>query len=366
MSVLEVRDVSKRYDSADAYAVHDVSLSMRRGEVLAVVGESGCGKTTLLRLIAGLEVPTAGEILLNGHLASTPKGVVPPELRGVGIVFQDYALFPHLTVLANVEFGLQRLPRSLRRNRAVEALVLVGLEDYARRFPHELSGGQQQRVALARALAPGPSLLLLDEPFSNLDIVLKTQVRTEIGAILKAAKTTALFVVHDLDDVLSVADRIAILKHGALQQIDTPQAVYENPVDEYVARLFGATNLLPGTPRGAGFDTPLGYIATDAARGHRTPVMLSVRPQDVTLAGDDDGGTPATVRQTRFRGDHQEIVVALEGGVELLVRVRADLAVRSGDTLKVRLQPGAVRVLGSAPEHISSQGDPERLRRTEF
>jgi iron(III) transport system ATP-binding protein len=363
MSVLEVRAVSKRYDGATSFAVRDVSLTVQRGEVLAVVGESGCGKTTLLRLIAGLEVPTEGQVLLNGHVASTPRGVVPPERRGVGIVFQDYALFPHLNVLANVEFGLQSLTRPLRRNRALDALALVGLADYAQRFAHELSGGQQQRVALARALAPRPTLLLLDEPFSNLDIVLKAQVRAEIGSILQAAGTTALFVVHDLEDVLSVADRIAILKDGALQQIDTPQAVYERPVDEYVARLFGVTNLLPGVPRGDGFDTPLGYVATAAAHGHGEPVTLSVRPQDIEIAPCANGSTTAanggtgrqdrskgTVRRTRFRGDHQEIVVAVSTAdgttIELVAHARADRQVRVGDIVRLTLTPGAIRVLG--------------------
>jgi iron(III) transport system ATP-binding protein len=342
MNVLEVRGVSKRYGGTGAFAIRDVSLAVVRGEVLAVVGESGCGKTTLLRLIAGLEVPTEGEVLLNGHVASTPAGVVPPERRGVGIVFQDYALFPHLNVLGNVEFGLQNLARSLRRNRALEALSLVGLTDYGQRFPHELSGGQQQRVALARALAPRPSLLLLDEPFSNLDIVLRTQVRTEIGAILERANTTAVFVVHDLEDVLSVADRIAILKNGALQQIGSPQAVYEKPVDEYVARLFGATNLLPGTPRGDGFDTPIGFLPSSAASGLSDPVTLSLRPSDIEILHGGEG-TEATVIGTRYRGDHMEVSLAVGSHV---LAARYGGALSAGTVVRVRAHGSAVRVLG--------------------
>lgn len=350
MNVLEVRSVAKRYGGGGSFAVRDVSLTVAQGEVLAVVGESGSGKTTLLRLIAGLEVPTAGEVLLNGVVASSPRGCAPPERRGVGLVFQDYALFPHLTVVDNVAFGLHGLNRARRPDRALQTLELVGLRDYARRYPHELSGGQQQRVALARALAPQPALLLLDEPFSNLDVVLRAQVRDEIGQILRAAGTTALFVVHDLDDVLSIADRIAILKHGTLQQIDTPEAVYHRPVDEYVARLFGTTNLLPGIPRGAGFDTPLGYVAAPDAREHTAPVTLSIRPQDVEITGPGGEGTLATVRQTRFRGDHQEVVLVLttESGAahELLLHARADRPLGIGEALRVRPLPGAVRVLG--------------------
>jgi iron(III) transport system ATP-binding protein len=350
MNVLEVRSVAKRYGGSGSHAIRDVSLAVSRGEVLAVVGESGSGKTTLLRLIAGLEVPTAGEVLLNGILASSPRGCAPPEQRGVGLVFQDYALFPHLTVLENVLFGLHALARSARRERAGQALDLVGLAAFAGRYPHELSGGQQQRVALARALAPGPSLLLLDEPFSNLDIVLRAQVRDEVGHILRAAGTTALFVVHDLEDVLSIADRIAILKHGRLQQIGTPEAVYHRPVDEYVARLFGTTNLLPGTPAGDGFDTPIGHVTLEGAGRHAGAVTLSIRPQDVEIVPAGTAGIPAMVRQTRFRGDHQEIVLSLAGdngsAHELLVHTRADREVRVGDTVAVRPLPGAVRVLG--------------------
>lgn len=348
--VLETRALSKRYGASPTYALRDVAVTVQRGEVLAVVGESGCGKTTLLRLIAGLEVPTSGEVLLQGSVASSARGVVAPEKRGVGIVFQDYALFPHLNVLDNVTFGLHSLRRRARRERGLETLSLVGMGEYASRYPHELSGGQQQRVALARALAPRPALLLLDEPFSNLDVVLKAHVREEIGQIIRETGTTALFVVHDLEDVLSVADRIAILKQGALQQIDTPHAVYERPVDEYVARLFGSTNLLPATPRGAGFDTPIGYIATDAARGRRTPVTVSIRPQDVEIAPQSAGGTAATVRQTRFRGDHQEVVVTVSNGggapYELVLHTRADRRFHVGDTILVRPVSGAVRVLG--------------------
>jgi iron(III) transport system ATP-binding protein len=350
MNVLEVRSIAKRYGGADSYAIRDVSLTVTRAEVLAVVGESGSGKTTLLRLIAGLEVPNAGEVVLNGTVASSPRGCTAPEQRGVGLVFQDYALFPHLTVLENVMFGLHALGRSRRRERARQALELVGLQTFATATRTSCQGGQQQRVALARALAPQPALLLLDEPFSNLDVVLRAQVRDEVGQILRTAGTTALFVVHDLEDVLSIADRIAILKHGRLQQIDTPEAVYHRPVDEYVARLFGTTNLLPGAPRDGGSTRPIGFVALPGAASYSGAVTLSIRPQDVEIAGPESDGTPAIVRQTRFRGDHQEVVLSLgtASGTshELLLHTRADRQVRVGETLRVRPLPGAVRVLG--------------------
>jgi iron(III) transport system ATP-binding protein len=370
MKVLEARRLSKRYGTSADYALHDVSLTVNSGEVVAVVGESGSGKTTLLRLVAGLEIPTEGEVLLNGHVASSARGCVPPERRGVGIVFQDYALFPHLTVLDNVAFGLQSLRRRQQRERALQALSMVGLLEYAARFPHELSGGQQQRVALARAMAPQPALLLLDEPFSNLDVMLKEQVREEVGEIIRRAGTTAIFVVHDLDDVLSVADRIAILRGGALQQMDSPAAVYRNPADEYVARLFGTTNLLPATVSEGGFDTPLGFIASSEARDRSGSVVLSLRPQDLTIApgghaaarmgdpgkmtgvgGPDTAGSGvgAVVRQARFRGDYQEVVCVLAeeaGGHTLVAHQPAELPVSPGEAIRLRVVPAAVRVLG--------------------
>jgi iron(III) transport system ATP-binding protein len=373
MKVLEARHLSKRYGNSTQYALRDVSLGVNSGEVVAVVGESGSGKTTLLRLVAGLEIPTEGEVLLNGHVASSPRGSVPPERRGVGIVFQDYALFPHLTVLDNVSFGLQSLRRRQQRERALQALSMVGLLEYAARFPHELSGGQQQRVALARAMAPQPALLLLDEPFSNLDVMLKEQVREEVGDIIRKAGTTAIFVVHDLDDVLSVADRIAILRGGTLQQMDTPAAVYRNPADEYVARLFGTTNLVPATVTDGGFDSPVGFIASPTAHGRSGSVVLSLRPQDLAITpqtgiseaavrtrggngdsrsragGGGSGGVLASVRQTRFRGDHQEVVCVLDeeaGGHTLIAHQQADVPVRAGESVRLRVLPGTVRVLG--------------------
>jgi iron(III) transport system ATP-binding protein len=349
MQVLEARQLSKRYGTSTHFALRDVSLGVDSGEVVAVVGESGSGKTTLLRLVAGLEIPTSGEVLLNGHVASSAGGCVPPERRGVGIVFQDYALFPHLTVLQNVSFGLQSMRRTQQRERTLQALSLVGLVEYAARYPHELSGGQQQRVALARAMAPQPSLLLLDEPFSNLDVMLKEQVREEVGEIIRRAGTTAIFVVHDLDDVLSVADRIAILRGGALQQIDTPAAVYRNPADEYVARLFGTTNLLPASVEDGGFDTPVGFVASAEARGRSGGVVLSVRPHDLLIMPEDDAEVAATVRQTRFRGDYREVVCVLPpeaGGHTLVAHQPTDESIQIGARVRLLLQPGAVRVLG--------------------
>jgi iron(III) transport system ATP-binding protein len=242
MSVLQLTGVSKSFPGKAQPAVDSVSLDVESGEILVIVGESGCGKTTLLRLIAGLEIPSRGEIRIGERVMFDWTTVVPPERRGVGLVFQDYALFPHLTVARNIDFGIENVSRTDRARRVAELLGLVGLEGFAARYPHELSGGEQQRVALARALAPAPSLVLLDEPFSNLDAVLKQQMREEVHRILRTAGSTALFVVHDREDALTLGDRIAVLRHGAIQQIGTARALSEHPVSEYVARYLAPPN----------------------------------------------------------------------------------------------------------------------------
>lgn len=236
---LEVRGLRKTYPRADRPAVDGVSLSVAAGELLALVGESGSGKTTLLRLIAGLERPEAGSIIIGGRTVCDETTWTPPEERGAPLVFQDYALFPHLTVERNIAFGLRRLGRRERAARVAEMLELVGLQDLGKRYPHELSGGQQQRVALARALVLQPEVLLLDEPFSNLDRALKGRIRTEVAELIRKTGTTAVFVVHDHEDALAVADHVAVIRDGRVVQTGAPCDVCEKPCDAYVAGLFG-------------------------------------------------------------------------------------------------------------------------------
>jgi iron(III) transport system ATP-binding protein len=236
---LEVRGLTKRYRRGDRPALDNVWLDVQDGEILTLVGESGSGKTTLLRLVAGLEQADAGEIVLRGRTVCDERTFIPPEHRGASLVFQDYALFPHLTVEGNVGFGLRRLGRAERGQRVREMLELVGLRGLERRYPHELSGGQQQRVALARALAPRPAILLLDEPFSNLDRALKARLRQEVAALIRATGTTAVFVVHDPDDALAIGDRIAVLRDGRLVQLGKPREILDSPCGPYVAGFFG-------------------------------------------------------------------------------------------------------------------------------
>jgi iron(III) transport system ATP-binding protein len=237
---LAVRGLCKRFPGAARDAVHQVDLGLGASEVMAVVGQSGCGKTTLLRIIAGLELPDRGSVSVAGRLVVGDGVWVPPERRGIGMVFQEFALFPHLRVDQNVAYGLNRLPGAEQRARTAEMLDLVELTGLERRYPHQLSGGQQQRVALARALAPQPRLLLLDEPFSNLDTPLKATVRAQLGALLRRAGVPALLVVHDVEDVMAMADRVAVMRDGRIVREGAPAELRDEPGDAYVARFFEA------------------------------------------------------------------------------------------------------------------------------
>jgi iron(III) transport system ATP-binding protein len=222
MIALEARNLTKQFGLDELPAVRDVSFSLEKGEILALVGPSGCGKTTTLRMIAGFERPERGSVILAGKVVAGGSVFVPPERRGVGMVFQEHALFPHLTVLDNVGFGLSGKPKSARQKTSLRMLELLGLHRLANRYPHELSGGERQRVALARAMAPQPIVLLLDEPFSSLDADLRYQVREEVRVILKSMQATAIFVTHDQEEALFMGDRLAVFNQGRLEQIGTP------------------------------------------------------------------------------------------------------------------------------------------------
>ncbi len=235
--MLRVSNISKSFDNGKNYALNDVSFTLEKGKSYVVVGESGSGKTTLIRLLCGLETPTFGIISINDKIFSSDTVFIAPEKRKIGLVFQDYALFPHLTVYENIVYGISSDDH--KSNRVQEVLGLVGLSGFDNRYPHELSGGQQQRVALARALAPKPNLLILDEPFSNLDASLRTQLRNELFAIIKKTGTTAIFVTHDTEDALAVAEEILVLHNGYLVQKDSAEMLYNSPKNIYVASLFG-------------------------------------------------------------------------------------------------------------------------------
>jgi iron(III) transport system ATP-binding protein len=327
--------VTKRF--AETAAVDAASLCVDRGEVVALLGPSGCGKTTLLRLIAGFERPDAGTIAVAGRTVATPGTWVAPEARKVGMVFQDYALFPHLTVAANVGFGL---PRRARGARVSELLSVVGLSGLERRYPHELSGGQQQRVALARALAPSPELVLLDEPWSNVDPFLRETLRTEVAEIIRPLGVTVLLVTHDREEAFSLADRIALMRDGAIVQEGTAEELYFAPSSRWAAEFVGAANVLSGRVVGERVETALGAFPANGAR--RDDAQVLVRPELLELEPSANG--PAEVVAREFRG-HDVFYRVLLDGVELVSQRPSTEVVDLGSRVAIRVHEGRVPVL---------------------
>jgi len=316
--IVRVTGLTKRYAPHAPAAVDGLDLEVRRGEVLCLLGPSGCGKTTLLRLIAGFERPDAGCVEVAGKVVASDRVMVRPEHRRIGFVFQDFALFPHLTVLDNVAFGL-RGSREEKRRRAAEVLALVGLTVFDSRYPHQLSGGQQQRVALARALAPQPHILLLDEPFSNLDASLRGSTRDEVRAILERSGTTAIMVTHDQEEALSFGDRVAVMRDGKVQQVGTPEEVYFQPSTAFVASFLGRTNLLRGQADGRTARTAIGAVPLAGPAEGR--VIVSLRPDHLELvpvgagAGSDPVAGAAAVKATVIRREFKGHVVTYEAVV---------------------------------------------------
>lgn len=286
--LLRISNITKRFAHNLPPVVEDLSFEVYSGEIFALLGPSGCGKTTTLRLIAGFERADAGEICVNGQCFEGAKIHLPPEARGVGIVFQEYALFPHLDVSQNVAFGLKKLPAKLRDERVMTVLDMVGMTPFKNRKPYELSGGQQQRVALARSIAPSPKLILLDEPFSNLDAGMRHSTREEIRTLLKEAGMSAVFVTHDQEEALCFADRLAVMHEGRIEQIGAPETVYHRPQTPFVADFLGVTNLIDGEAEGNCAETPLGkFRIAPSARGK---VLLSIRPEHLIMVQPDETG----------------------------------------------------------------------------
>lgn len=319
--------------------VCELSLQLARGEIGCLLGASGCGKTTALRAIAGFEPARAGRIVLDGEPVSMPGKNVAPEARQIGMVFQDYALFPHLSVAANVGFGLARLPHGERAARVARMLELVGLAGESQRMPHQLSGGQQQRVALARALAPAPRLLLLDEPFSNLDAELREKLAQEVRAILKAAGATAVMVTHDQHEAFAMADRVGVMHEGQIRQWSTPYALYHHPEDRFVADFIGEGRWLRGTLDARGeVVTELGALpgirCTESDAAHDLDILI--RPDDIQH--DDESSLRARVLAKAFRGAEFLYTLALPSGQTVLSLVASHHDHAIGEEIGIRLE----------------------------
>ncbi|RZI43317.1 ABC transporter ATP-binding protein [Herbaspirillum sp. HC18] len=364
-SLLYLDNVSHAYGR---HAVVDrLSFGLNKGDIGCLLGPSGCGKTTVLRCIAGFEAVSGGEILLDGVAVSSMRGHVPPEKRKIGMVFQDYALFPHLNVEDNISFGLQGAGKAEKAARTAELLALVGLPGQERKFPHELSGGQQQRVALARALAPNPRLLLMDEPFSNLDVDLRERLSVEVRDIIKAAGTTAILVTHDQHEAFAMADQIGIMSEGRIQQWDTPYNLYHRPANRFVADFIGQGVFAPGTVLNEqevklelGTQEPLVIRHRTSDFDEFTPVGAGY-PVDVLLRPDDlvhDDASPlqAKVLHKAFRGAEILYTLELPGGLQVLSLVPSHHNHALGEDIGIRLDvdhvvvfPTSGRVRGELP-----------------
>lgn len=338
---LAFENLTRRF--GDKAAVSDVSFTAANGEVICLLGASGCGKSTLLRLAAGIEVPSSGRILLDGKEIAGPERFVEPEQRGIGLVFQDYALFPHLDALENVMFGLGNLPRREALVIADAALRRVGLGDRMRAMPHELSGGEQQRVALARAVVPRPRVLLMDEPFSNLDRRMRDQVREDTVAILRETGATALIVTHDPEEAMRIADRIALMRDGALIQIGRSQDIYRHPVDLEAARFFCDLNEIEGIVQKGILETPVGrFPVPGKADGMRA--VAAIRPQSIRLK---PAGfcLPGRVLDHRFIGEVELVDLVVQGlDRPLRARIPELPALRPGLDIGVEINPDDVLV----------------------
>ncbi len=340
-----LQGLTKSYGDPNYAAVSDFNLSVHKGEIVALLGPSGCGKTTLLRTVAGFETPDKGRIIVGGREVAG-RVWLQPERRNIGFVFQDYALFPHLDVTQNVAFGLSGLPRRARVERTKKVLDLVGLNIFSRRYPHQLSGGQQQRVALARALAPEPAVILLDEPFSNLDAALRGSTRDEVRRILKKSGTTTILVTHDQEEAMTFADRLAVMRMGRLEQVGPPETVYLRPRTAFVASFLGVTNLIRGVGSGSVAETLLGSLPmTQKSEGS---VLLSLRPEDLSF--DRRRGLPVRVVSRDFKGhDLTYTCRALaEPGHSFIVQTGPNCPVQVGDETFLLSMGPAIPLEGSS------------------
>ncbi|SIN74913.1 ABC transporter ATP-binding protein [Halodesulfovibrio marinisediminis] len=333
--MLNITFVQKHFDKKRVLS--DVSLSLPKGQIGCLLGASGCGKTTLLRIIAGFETIDSGEVRINDTVMSSKKSILSPEDRKIGMVFQDYALFPHMTVKENIAFGLQRKKKSLfsasltsaDKKRVDEMLCLVGLSESTNKYPHQLSGGQQQRVALARALAPKPKLLLLDEPFSNLDVTLREHLSVEMRSIIKKEGITAVMVTHNQSEAFAMGDLIGIMNEGELHQWDTPETIYNSPATPFVSTFIGEGTLIKGERKEAFIHTALGSFSEDSVTFFTSSDegMMLVRPEKLNISPDlpdIKNAVQGTVEQIVFKGGYHSCVIRLSSNETITVNTPTD------------------------------------------
>lgn len=371
--ILQLNNITKTYpnrltssfNNQPTVVLDNVSLTLEHGELLSLLGPSGCGKTTLLRIVAGFEAISQGTVEIAGKVVCTNCDSIAAEKRNTGMVFQDYALFPHLTVAENIAFGLKnqskktrngsvspKIPNTQITQRVGEVLELVGLSGLEKRYPHQLSGGQQQRIALARALAPQPALILLDEPLSNLDVQVRHRLRGEIRAILKAAGTSAIFVTHDREEALAISDKIAVMRQGKIEQAGTPEEIYLNPASRFVAEFVTQANFLPASRQEQVWQTEIGEIPISEANlvhdhEHSTGISsqegdLMLRQEDITLIPDHN--SPMVVSERQFLGREYHYCVETTSGKKIHARTNLQQAIAVGTNVSLSLSIAAPRI----------------------
>ncbi len=361
-TILRLNGIKKQFPKTTAAAVADISLKVERGEIISLLGPSGCGKTTLLRLIAGFERPDAGAIAIAGETVAGAGVWVHPENRHLGMVFQEYALFPHLTVADNVAFGLQKRrgekfslkvwrksltdPKAIRR-RVAELLDLVGLQGLEKRYPHELSGGQRQRVALARALAPSPEMVLLDEPLSNLDLQVRLYLREEVRKILKNTGTTAIFVTHDREEALAISDQVAVMRSGAIEQLGTPEEIYREPASRFVAGFVTEANFLTARRMGQQWETEVGCFdilesGMNSELSNMDLAELMIREEDLILHPNEQA--PVVIRDRQFLGREHRYCLIAPSGKEIHARTTTNSLLPVGTRVAIKAKNQSLRV----------------------
>ncbi|MGC1394763.1 MAG: ABC transporter ATP-binding protein [Coleofasciculaceae cyanobacterium] len=342
--ILQLENITKQFAKTATTAVDNVTLALPQGDLLGLLGPSGCGKTTLLRLIAGFEEPQAGIIKVDGRTVAGGGNWIAPEKRDIGMVFQDYALFPHLTVAKNVAFGLHNSRKKALFNtqkRTAEVIALVGLQGMENRFPHQLSGGQQQRVALARAIAPQPALVLLDEPLSNLDVQVRLRLRQEVRDILKNTGTSGVFVTHDQEEALSISDWVAVMQQGRLEQFGTPEDIYREPKSRFVAEFVTQANFLPAQRRGDFWETEIGCFAVSTPDSFERSDLM-IRQEDLILKPDEEATVVICDRQ--FLGREHSYCLLTASGKKILARTTSTTALPVGTKVHLRINEQTLQV----------------------